>query len=292
MPTDRPLEPGSAMSHRDRAPSATAQARLSGALRDRADAYRQDASLDLTMVEALLRMDEPEAAARTIDGHRQALLAMARDLQEVVADAAVEREAEAVCSAVQRGMGRQAPPVGGLRRRVLTMAGAAAVVVALILPQARLSPRTTLTSVQGDSSHSDVAAALERLEAAKTWARALRAGNAELAAVAADAPRPRAAGRAAVAGATGLAADLPGESAADASAGAEIIDLEAYRSTRGGGEAMTSQPPAGGPEEPALTDLPAPQTQLPSSGVPLSLDVELDPELAPEPPPGDIPPLP
>src|SRR5687768_10382700 len=74
-------------------PSRVAQTRLSLALRDRAEAYRQDAVVDLTIVEALLRVDEAEAAARQLDDHRASLHAMARDLQVAVADAAVEREA-------------------------------------------------------------------------------------------------------------------------------------------------------------------------------------------------------
>ena len=276
MPQDRPQPPRTPSRH-DRTPSATAQARLSGALRDRADAYRQDASIDLTMVEALLRFDEPEAAARTIDGHRQALAAMARDLQVAVADAAVEREAEAVCEAAQTSLTRLPAPApahtGGLRRRVLTLAGAAAVVVALILPQARLSPRTTLASVQGGSSQDDLASAIDRLEAAKSWARALRAGESATFAVPDAAAVARRADRT-VGGPESLAADAPGGSAADSSPSAEVVDLEAYRSRRGPA-ADATKPPADEPDEPAV-DVPDPDEVVPQAGIPLSPGADLD----------------
>src|SRR5687767_14952696 len=99
MSTHDPDAPGRGSNAVGGAPSPAAQARLSGALRDRADAYRGDAVVDLTLVEVLLRMDEAEAAVRALDDHRASLKAMARDLQVAVADAAVEREAEAVCDA-------------------------------------------------------------------------------------------------------------------------------------------------------------------------------------------------
>lgn len=272
MPQDRPHSPRSTSSSPDRAPSAAAQARLSGALRDRADAYRQDASIDLTMVEALLRVDEPEAAARTIDGHREALLAMARDLQVAVADAAVEREAEAVCEAAHTSLSRAPLPVRasvGLRRRVLTLAGAAAVVVALVLPQARVSPRTTLASVQGGSAQDDLDTALDRLEAAKSWARALRAGEVPALGLAATAT-PRRAGAQTPASTTDLAADAPGGSAAASSATAHVVDLQDYRFRRSGGSTQ-ERPTAARGDEPVV-DLPEPDETVPQAGVPLTTD--------------------
>ena len=276
MSQHRPQSPPSTPSAADRAPSAAAQARLSDALRDRADAYRQDASIDLTMVEALLRVDEPEAAARTIDGHREALLAMARDLQVVVADAAVEREAEAVCDAAQTTLaaataGRRAA-AGGLRRRVLTLAGAAAVVVALVLPQARVSPRTTLASVQGGSAQDDLATALDRLEAAKSWARALRAGEAPALGLAAAAT-PRRAGARWSARTTGLAADAPGGSAAPSARPAEVVDLQDYRSRRAA--APTGERPSAARGDEPVLDMPDPDETIPRAGVPLNTDGEL-----------------
>lgn len=279
MPSDSPRSRRSTPSRLDRTPpSATAQARLSDALRDRADAYRQDASIDLTMVEALLRVDEPEAAARTIDDHRQVLLAMAHDLQVAVADAAVEREAEAVCEAAQTTLPQvhTAPvplraPAGGLRRRVLTLAGAAAVVVALILPQARLSPRTTLASVQGGSAQDDLAGALDRLEAAKSWARALRG---EAPAVTAAVPGMSRRAQSSARSTTDLAADDPGGSAAPSSSSAEVVDLQAYRSSRDAA-AAADRPAAGEPDEP-VADVPHPDDTVPQVGVPLTTDGGID----------------
>ena len=281
MPSDRPRLPRPLPGLSNRTPSAAAQARLSGALRDRAEAYRQDALIDLTMVDALLRVDQPEAAARTIDGQRQALLAMARDLQVVVADAVVEREAEAVCEAAQTNLSRVPVPsraaAGGLRRRVLAMTGAAAVVVALVLPQARVSPRTTLTSVQGGSTQDDLTSALDRLEAAKSWARALRADEAAASGPAAVVPLRRSASTSR--SLDDLAADASGGSAAPTSTSAEVVDPEAFRSTRraaGTGE----QPTASEPDEP-LVDTPVPNDTVPRAGVPLNTDAALDLEGGP-----------
>lgn len=279
MPQDRPRSPRPTPGLPGRTPSAAAQARLSGALRDRAEAYRQDAVIDLTMVDALLRVDEPEAAARTIDGQREALLAMARDLQVAVADAAVEREAEAVCEAAQTSLSRAPVPVraaaGGLRRRVLAMTGAAAVVVALILPEARVSPRTTLASVQGGSTQDDLTGALDRLEAAKSWARALRAGEAAESGLPAVSQRRSATTSRSV---NVLAADAPGGSAASSSSNAEVVDLEAYRSSRraaGTGAGAGERPNASEPDEPIVDVPPAPADTIPRAGVPLITDATL-----------------
>ena len=281
MPSDRPRSPRPIPGPSDRTPSAAAQARLSGALRDRAEAYRQDASIDLTMVDALLRVDQPEAAARTIDGQRQALLAMARDLQVAVADAAVEREAEAVCEAAQTALGRAPVPphaaAGGLRRRVLVMTGAAAVVVALALPQARVSPRTTLASVQGGSTQDDLTSALDRLEAAKYWARALRAAEATGSGPAAVAPLRRSAGTSR--SLDDLAADAPGGSAAPSSTSAEVVDLEAFRSTRSAG-GTGEQPTASEPDKPVV-EAPVPNDTVPRAGIPLNTVAALDLEGGP-----------
>lgn len=217
------------------APSAIAQARLSDALRDRASSYRHDATVDLTLVEALLKLDEPEAAARTIDDHRALLQAMARDLQVAVADATVEREAERVVTASASRASLPAEPVRlGLRRRVLIITGAAAVAVALLLPTPRLSPRTMLASMDERTDSDDVSVARERLEAAKTWARALRAEQASGAGAAPELSARTAARNDMVRRKVRsiLAADDPGGSAANMPDEQKVVDLEEYRPRR------------------------------------------------------------
>ncbi|MPZ72142.1 MAG: hypothetical protein GEU74_02750 [Nitriliruptorales bacterium] len=148
-------------------PSGIARARLSGALRERAGAYRHDAAVDLTIVEALLRLDEPEAAARHLDGHRASLHAMARDLQVAVADATLEREAERVYLACAETPGPRRTRCTR-RRRAFALTGAAAVALVLLLPSGRASPRATLASLMDRrTSPDELSAAWERLDAAR-----------------------------------------------------------------------------------------------------------------------------
>lgn len=236
------------------APSLTAQARLSGALRDRSDAYRQDATVDLTIVEALLKIDEPEAAARTLDDHRASLQALARDLQVAVADAAVEREAERVWETCAADFAPAPQPESGLRRRVLAVTGAAAVALVLFLPTGRPSPRTVLTSASDPSSANDFGAARERLEAAMTWARALRAEN-EAAAAADKAVVVRSAARTNVVRdkvRAILAADSGGSAAASSSTSATVTDLRDHRAKRA---AKPKPEPPAPPDEPRDDEL-------------------------------------
>jgi hypothetical protein len=157
------------------APSLVAQTRLEDALRGRADAYRVETSVDLTMLETLLSLDDVEAAAQTLEEHRASLLAMAHDLQVVVADAAVEREAERVWETCLEDLELRKQAQSGLRRRLLAVTGAVAVVVALLLPTGRITPRTTLVSVDERSAPDDVLAARDRLAAAQSTAAAVRA---------------------------------------------------------------------------------------------------------------------
>lgn len=166
------------------APSRIAQQRLTGALRNRADAYRADANVDLALVDVLVQLDQLEAAAQTLDDHRASLRAMAQDLQVVVADAAVEREAERVYDTCLRQL--RPVPAAGPRRRALALTGAAAVFVALLLPSTRISPRTILASIEDRVAHDEVAEARSRLDAARTAAQAARAQQPV------DAPAPRA----------------------------------------------------------------------------------------------------
>jgi hypothetical protein len=179
-PTRHPESLPDAAAGAESVPSRTAQGRLTEALRDCADAYRADASVDLALVDVLVRMDQLEAAARTLDEHRASLHALAEDLQVVVADAAVEREAERVYDTCLRELRPSAGHIGGLRRRLVALTGAAAVFAALLLPSGRIFPRTTLASIEGRVTHDEVAAARSRLDAARLTADALRADRRDL----------------------------------------------------------------------------------------------------------------
>ena len=258
------------------APSPAARASLTDALRESTGGYLQDASVDLTLVDVLLRMDEAEAAVRTIDDHREALHAMARDLQVAVADAAVTREAELVCDAWANAHPAVAP-TGRLRRRVMAATGAAAVAIALLLPSARMTPRTTLTSLEGRPALGDVAGAKERFEAARSWARALRADVA--------ATRPARSSDdvevAAIDPVRGrlvrdkvryiLAADTSGGSAAPSSDDAGGIPT---------GDRPSADEPAGGDDDLADVIPITPNVQLPQSGPQAGVDV---PDVVPTP---------
>lgn len=278
-PTSRRRDSVPSGDARERPPSAVAQARLSEALRDRTQTYRQDASVDLTMLGALLRLDHPEAAAKALDDHRASLRAMAHDLQVAVADAAVEREAERVCSAVAQAEVHR-PLVSNVRRRVLAVTGAAAVVLALVLPTARFSPRTTLTSVEGRSAYDDISAARERLEAARTWARALRADTiSQRSEARAAAPSPVADAVVRSTLRPSLAADDSGGSAASTVNGeATVTDLESYRASKKHAAQRDPEPPTTPeppPDPPAAPEPPVGPAPAPPVNVRLP-DVEVD----------------
>ena len=258
----------------DACPSAVAQARLSGALRDRAEAYRQDAAVDLTIVEALLRLDEAEAAAKQLDEHRESLRAMARDLQVAVADAAVEREAERVYQACAEALTPVRGSHSGLRRRVLALSGAAAVAVALLLPTS-ISPRTTLASlVDRRASFDDLTAARERLQAARDWARVLRDETSQ-------APRPLRTPQGSPGLVRGkvralLAADTSGGSAAQAVAHTgSVSSLDAHRSKR--------PAPPEEPDEPTVAPVIPLREIAPDQSRPFKNRVPVDPGTTPAP---------
>lgn len=282
MPRDGRTEQGPSPERADNrqgAPSHAARERLSDALHDRAEAYRQDAAVDLTLMEVLLRSDEPEAAARTLAHHRASLLAMADDLQAVVAGAAVEREAELVCEA------SLAPPAPAptrferLRHRALALTGAAAVAVALFVPAARVSPRTMLTSL-GETNIEPASAARERLVAARSWARALRADAAGALTVPAQGSHSRSAPRDATVRSKVRAVLDGGTSRGTGNAGG---------STRAGGvlpgagaaERDPGTAPARTPDEgdgPSLRE--RIEKRLPESGKPLTTRLPVRPEQA------------
>ena len=247
----------------DGVPSHVAQSRLSLALRDRAEAYRQEATADLTIVDALLRVDEAEAAARQIDDHRASLHAMARDLQVVVADAAVEREAERVYEACAAAITPPSEPRSVLRRRVLAVTGAAAVALALVLPSGRMSPRATLANlVDRRTAFDDITAARERLQAAREWARVLRQDTAP------QSPRrSNALVRDKVRSI--LAADATGGSAALSLGGVSSLDAQRAK-RRPSGETETGKPRTLAPVVPLKPPNP------PRSAEPLKSDLPVD----------------
>src|SRR5688572_32211678 len=77
-------------------PSDGAAERLARTLHERTAEYRTDATIDLTMVEALLKVEGPEAASEALDGHASSLGALVADLHAALAEATVERDAEAI----------------------------------------------------------------------------------------------------------------------------------------------------------------------------------------------------
>lgn len=224
----------------DPAPSRVAQERLTGALRDRAEAYRADANVDLALVDVLVRMDQLEAAAKTLDEHRASLHAMAQDLQVVVADAAVEREAERVYDTCLGRLQPQSSHTARLRRRVVALTGAAAVFLALLLPSSRISPRTVMASIDDRATHDEVAAARSRLDAARSTAQTVREQSAV------DAPAPSALNDPAVRRQVRamLAADQ-GESAAPPSAPDPVAVLAEVRAVRDRAQSRSAQPADG-----------------------------------------------
>lgn len=120
--------------------------RLSRALRDRSETYSARLALDVALVVALLRSGHLAAARRALDEHRASLLAYATELERAVADAVVEREAEAVVAsavtvdAEQPGVAGVHSPPRRLRRALASSLAAAAFAAVILVPQLRLPP--------------------------------------------------------------------------------------------------------------------------------------------------------
>jgi hypothetical protein len=75
-------------------PATPSARRLAGEVAVCAGDYRRAAALDLTLVSALLRHDEAEAAVHAVDEQRAAVRTLTRRLHTAVAEALVEQEAE------------------------------------------------------------------------------------------------------------------------------------------------------------------------------------------------------
>lgn len=80
-------------------PTSPGARRLAGEVAVCAGDYRRAAALDLTLVSALLRHDEAEAAVHAVDEQRAAVRALTRRLHNAVAEALVEQEAERIVEA-------------------------------------------------------------------------------------------------------------------------------------------------------------------------------------------------
>jgi hypothetical protein len=80
-------------------PASAGARRLAGEVAVCAGDYRRAAAVDLTLVSALLRHDEAEAAVHAVDEQRAAVRMLARRLHNAVAVALVEQEAERIVEA-------------------------------------------------------------------------------------------------------------------------------------------------------------------------------------------------
>jgi hypothetical protein len=176
-------------------PSAAAVDRLRDAVGGRTDALRARTGIDLTIVDALLRVGADRAAVEAISDYQRALRAYAADVDRAVAGAAAEAEAEAVIATILADGGldlaapasaasappaasvdagdepdaagpRAAPPRSRPVRRALVGALTAAVVLgaALATPGLRPSPQAGLAAAELEARE-ELAVARERLSA-------------------------------------------------------------------------------------------------------------------------------
>ena len=110
--------------------------KLAETLHRRTSEYRTDATVDLTMIDALLEHEGPAAARTALDGHAAALESLLENLHAAVAQAAAERE-------VQELLDAPSPRIPTLRQRfrasVSSMAGAAALLLALVASGPRVT---------------------------------------------------------------------------------------------------------------------------------------------------------
>jgi hypothetical protein len=81
------------------APATPGARRLAGEVAVCAGDYRRAAALDLTLVSALLRHDEAEAAVHAVDEQRAAVRTLTRRLHTAVVEALVGQEAERIVEA-------------------------------------------------------------------------------------------------------------------------------------------------------------------------------------------------
>lgn len=160
----RPEEHASAAQPTPR-PSDTASRRLAASLHHNTAQYRAATTADLTIVDTLLRMDDPAAASRALAGSTAALESLMNQLRTAVAEATVEREAESVLDAVVLDARVPAPAPRGWRvaRSLAGAVAAAAMAVALLVPMGRQTPETELTAVQARVAEENLTAAHQQV---------------------------------------------------------------------------------------------------------------------------------
>lgn len=158
-------------------PTDAAAQRLAEALSERTERFRTASTVDFTMIDALLRMNAPGAAADALEDSRSALVQLAEQLHTTLAEAAEEREAAAVVAAAPRPPDVADPEpawrvrasqhrwTGPIRRTIVAATGAATLALALVLPSVRETPRadTELTSADAGSSIADSPSARGRI---------------------------------------------------------------------------------------------------------------------------------
>lgn len=116
---------------RGAAPSDAATRRLGSALSDSVGGYRSRLEFDLQIVDRLSAEGDLEAAAIVLQAHIDALSAFSDEVERLVADAAVEREAESV---VDDALDDPAPPAEAVpsSRRLVPVLLAAVAALALV----------------------------------------------------------------------------------------------------------------------------------------------------------------
>jgi hypothetical protein len=116
----------------------TAAERLARTLHERTAEYRTDATIDLTMVDALLKTEGPAAASEALDDHACSLDALVADLHLALAEATVERDAEAILETARSGVEPPSGLVQRLRATVLGVAGAITLLATVVIVPFRI----------------------------------------------------------------------------------------------------------------------------------------------------------
>lgn len=251
--------------------------RLAETLHQRTSEYRTDATVDLTMIDALLEHEGPAAARTALDGHAAALEALLENLHAAVAQAAAEREVQEILA--------PPAPLPTMRERVKahvsSIAGAAAVLMALAASGPRIVAERAVLTAGGDqvesasNIESSVTPATAGRRASAARPAATRTVRAKLLRV--SEPRARSVDK------------------GDAAATADLVEdvtqtaVRAAATAPPAGRAQAAQRPSDGSDAPAADE---PTVPLPPNvDVPRAPALEPDPvdsNLSIEPPPVDV----